>query len=255
MPRSTPDLSRRTQPADLPELMDEPCARDELRACLRDLARVNRMFVAYRPILLWLDRLKLQDLSGPVRILDVGSGYGDTLRRIGRWAQTRGIAVELTGLDLNADATAIAAEASPAASGIRWVTGDVFRHQPPQAPHLILSSLFAHHLADEEVVRFVEWMERSALLGWFVNDLSRHPTPYRLFGLFSRLVRLHRFVRHDGPVSFARAFVVAEWERYCAGAGLRSGDVEIRGFTPARLCVSRIKTAGESRGEGRPGRR
>ena len=46
MPRSAPDFSRRAQ---LTELMDEPCSREQLRACLRDLARVNRWFMGYRP--------------------------------------------------------------------------------------------------------------------------------------------------------------------------------------------------------------
>ena len=45
------DFRRRAEPAQLPELMDEPCSRDELRACLRDLEKVNRWFRAYRPVL------------------------------------------------------------------------------------------------------------------------------------------------------------------------------------------------------------
>jgi hypothetical protein len=47
-----PDLRYRAQ---LSEMMDEPCSRDELRACLRDLARLNRWFQGYRPVIEWLD--------------------------------------------------------------------------------------------------------------------------------------------------------------------------------------------------------
>ena len=92
------DFSRR---AALQELMDEPCSRDVLRACLRDLARVNRWFLAYRPVLDWLGKSAFPARNGPLRILDVGCGYGDGLRRIEQWAHERGVAVELTGLDLN----------------------------------------------------------------------------------------------------------------------------------------------------------
>ncbi len=115
------DFSRR---AYLVERMDEPCSREQLRACLRDIARTNRWTMAYRPLLRWLDGLKksLSPQAEPLRILDVGCGYGDGLRRIERWAQEREIAVELTGLDVNADAVAIAAEASPAASRIQGRT-------------------------------------------------------------------------------------------------------------------------------------
>ena len=52
MPHSAPDFRHRSQ---LTELMDEPCTRDQLRACLSDLARTNRMTFAYRPVLNWLD--------------------------------------------------------------------------------------------------------------------------------------------------------------------------------------------------------
>lgn len=225
--------------AHLCEWMDEPCSREELRACLRDLARVNRWLMAYRPLLGWLDSLGLQNAKGPTRILDVGSGYGDGLRRIERWAKVRNIAVELNGIDLNKDAAVIAAEASDTASRIEWVSADVFEYVPREPVDLVVSSLFTHHLAEANVVRFIRWMEDRATIGWFINDLSRHAVPYHLFRIFSRLMGLHPFVQHDGPVSIARAFLPEDWRRMCAAAGLAEDDVLVRGYTPARLCVMR----------------
>jgi trans-aconitate methyltransferase len=212
-----------------------------MRACLRDLARVNRWFRAYRPTLDFLHNVRLPAHSVPLRIVDVGCGYGDTLRCIDRWAQQRRLAVELTGLDLNSDAIAIATEVTGSTSRIRWIAGDVFSFQPAQPPHLILSSLFTHHLADPDVVRFLRWMEQNALVGWFVNDLSRAQVPYHLFRCFSRLAGLHPFVQHDGPVSIARAFVREDWLRLGEDAGLRRADFAVVGYTPARLCVARSK--------------
>lgn len=238
MPLSSIDFSRR---APLVERMDAPCSRDELRACLRDLAKVNRWLLAYRPVLAWLDNLALRGRTSPIRIVDVGCGYGDTLRRVERWAMSRGIPVELTGVDLNPDATAIAAEAGGADSRIQWVTANVFSFSMPKPPHLVISSLFTHHLTDAEIVRFVAWMEREAVIGWLINDLSRAPIPYHVFRWFSRLTRLHAFVQHDGPVSVARSFVASDWRRLCAAAGLKDSQIAIRGFKPARLCVSRRK--------------
>jgi SAM-dependent methyltransferase len=233
-----PDFSRRAQ---LTEKMDEPCTREELRACLRDIARLNRWFLAVRPLLGWLDALDLARFGEPVRILDVGCGYGDMLRKIERWAKARSIAVELTGIDLNADAVAIAGEATPGSSRIEWAAADVFAYVPQRRPHLVMSSLFTHHLSDGDVVRFVQWMEAQALGGWFVNDLSRNTVPYHLLRLFAKVMRLHPFVQFDGPVSIARAFVPADWQAMCAAAGLHAQDVTIRGSTPARLCVMRSK--------------
>jgi SAM-dependent methyltransferase len=240
MPSERLDFGHRAQ---LVERMDEPCSREELRACLRDLARVNRWLRAWRPVLGWLDSLALVERGRPLCILDVGCGYGDILRRIERWASARGVAVELTGIDLNPDTVAIAAAASDGASEIDWVEADVFAYNPPKPLDLVVSSLFTHHLSDGDVVRFLVWMEKHVAIGWFVNDLVRHPTPYRLFRLLATAARLHPFVRHDGPVSIARAFVAAEWRVLCAAAGLEAGQVVVRAYTPGKLCVMRRKQA------------
>jgi SAM-dependent methyltransferase len=232
------DFSKRAQ---LTELMDEPCSREELRACLKDLSRLNRWFLGYRPILSWLESLELEKLGRPVRILDVGCGFGDGLRRVERWARERGIGVSLTGCDLNPDAVAIASEASAPTSRIEWVAADIFSYSDREPIDVVVSSLFTHHLNEAEIIRFLRWMEVHARMGWFVNDLSRAPVPYWLFKVFSRIARLHRFVQHDGPVSFARAFVAEDWRRMCTAAGLKADDVVIEGYAPARLCVARRK--------------
>jgi SAM-dependent methyltransferase len=238
MPLKVPDMSRRAQPAELPELMDEPCSREDLRACLRDLAQVNWWLRGYRPTFEWLNTFA--ETHRPLRILDVGCGDGDALRAIVRWAKKKRIDVRLIGLDLNPETVSIAKEATPQCR-IEFVAGNVFDYEPQQPIDLIVSSLFTHHLNDDEIVRFIRWMERQASLGWFVNDLSRAETPYRLFKLLSKAARWHRFVQHDGPVSVARAFRADDWRRLCAAAGLAEGEFSILSYVPARLCVERKK--------------
>ena len=89
------------------------------------------------------------------------------------------------------------------------------------------------------MVRFLRWMEASAVRGWFVNDLHRHALAYHGFRALSRLAGWHRFVQHDGPISVARAFRHRDWERLLDEAGLR-GVAEVRWYTPFRLCVGRL---------------
>ena len=235
---STPDLRFRAR---LTEQMDEPCSRDEMRMCLRDIARLNRWFLAYRPLLRWLDGFALKQLPQPLRILDVGCGYGDTLRRVMRWAKSRHLAVELIGLDMNPDAVAIAGELGPPASRIHWVAANVFEFEPQGQIHLVISSQFTHHLSEPEIVRFLNWMERHAAVGWFINDLSRAAIPYHFIRIFTRFAGLHRFVQNDAPVSIARSFVAQDWQRICAAASLKNRDVVIRAHRPVRLCVGRRK--------------
>jgi SAM-dependent methyltransferase len=237
MPPEALDFSRRAQ---LAELMDRPCSRDQLRACLRDLARLNRWFLGYRPVLHWLRSLP-SPIQQPIRILDVGCGHGDTLRHIAQWARQRRVQVHLTGLDIHPDTISIAREASARDVQIDWLCSDIFAYHPHQTVHLVVSSLFTHHLDDRDIVRFIQWMEHHATLGWFINDLSRNPVPYHLLKAFSKLAHLHPFVQHDGPVSILRSFEVSDWQSITAAAGLRANDVSIRGFTPGRLCVARWK--------------
>lgn len=236
-----PDFSRRAEPAELPELMDEPCSREEMRSCLRDLEKVNRWFRGYRPVLRWLDSLKLAPTREPLHILDVGCGYGDGLRRMERWADARGVSVRLTGCDLNPDTVAIAAEAGPKTSRVEWIAADVFALDGKDRIDIVVSSLFTHHLGEKDVVRFLLWMEDHARVGWFINDLSRAAVPYWLFKAFAKIAGLHRFVQHDGPVSFRRAFAAEDWRRMCGAARLSGRDVTIEAFKPARLCVGRKK--------------
>ena len=66
----------------------------------------------------------------PMHIVDVGSGGGDLLRQIAGWARRRGIAVQLTGIDLNPYAARAAAESTPKELGITWVTGDALAYRP-----------------------------------------------------------------------------------------------------------------------------
>jgi SAM-dependent methyltransferase len=238
MPSNAPDFRLR---AELTEMMDEPCSRDDLRACLRDISRLNRWFLAHQPLLQWLNGFAPAQLPQPLRILDVGCGYGDGLRRIERWAGARNITVELSGLDINADAVAIASEATPRASCVHWVAANVFAFAPQNPIHFVISSQFTHHLSEHQIVSFLQWMERRALLGWFINDLSRAAVPYHFIRIFARLAGLHPFVQHDAPVSIARAFVPADWQTLCAAANLTAGDVSIQHFKPARLCVARRK--------------
>ena len=238
------DFTRRAQ---LSEWMDQPCSYQEFQACLHDLASVNRLTFAYRPTRVWLERLvrrlgsHLRARQAPLHIVDVGSGQGDMLRYLGRWAKQAGLRVRLTGLDLNPYAARAAGAIPSPTIPVDWVTGDAFSFAPPNGIDVVISSLFTHHLPDAEVVRFLAWMEAKAQYGWFINDLYRGPAPYRLFRLLAWAARWHPFVRHDGPVSIQRSFRPDDWRRYLASAQMPQDAATIEHFWPARLCVSRIR--------------
>ena len=224
-------------------MMDRPCPYEELRACLHDIARVNRLTFAYRPTISWLEDLIAAHPASakPLRVVDVGCGYGDTLRQIDTWARKRDIAVVLTGIDLNPDAIRAAKEATPPAQRIEWIVGDALSDSATGNIDVVICSLLTHHLTNPQIVQFLRWMDDTTRLGWFINDLHREPVPYHLFRFMTRFTNWHPFVKYDGPVSIRRSFVEADWKNLCTAAKLDPSTVSIREHRPARLCVGRIK--------------
>jgi len=224
-------------------MMEQPCSYEELRACLRDIARVDRLTFAYRPTISWMGELVAAHPASTetLRVVDVGCGDGDTLRRIDAWAAKRGIAVALAGIDLNPDAIRAAKEATPPSQQIEWIVGNALSDNVAGDIDVVICSLLTHHLTNPQIVHFLRWMEQTARCGWFINDLHRQPVPYHLFRLWARFTNWHPFVKYDGPVSIRRSFVMEDWQSLCAAAGLDPATVSIKEYRPARLCVGRIK--------------
>ena len=228
-----------SQPAQQDELMDATELDPAIYAAvLHDLARVNRWTFASRPTLSFLKRaLKDRDRF---RLLDVGSGHGDMLRTIARWAGKRGIAATLVGIDLNPASETIARAATDPDLAIAYRTGDYADHLH-DGYDLIVSSLVAHHMSRPQLTAFLAAMERHARIGWLVNDLHRHRVSYAAFPLLARILRAHPIVRHDGQLSIARSFRHAEWIAWLREAAIDPARVAITRHFPFRLCVEHIR--------------
>ncbi len=216
------------------ELMDaDDLDAGTYAAVVGDLATVNSVTMARRPTLDFLDRA-IGDRKS-LRLLDVGFGDGDMLRRIARWADARGIAADLVGVDLNPRSE----QAARAHGGdIRYVTGD-YADLADEPWDVIVSSLVAHHMTHDQLVAFLRFMERHARAGWFVNDLHRHGFAHWGYPILARLARWHPIVRHDGTLSIARSYRPDEWPPILAEAGITAAKVA-RVF-PFRLCVERLR--------------
>lgn len=217
------------------ERMDTDCVDfADYRRCLGDLARVNRVTFTARPTLGWLARQGLQR-GDRIALLDVASGYGDMLRAIRRFCRRRGIEAELTGIDLNPWAVEAARLATPPDEAIAFRNEDVFAYRPKRPVDFIVSAQFAHHLADEEIVAFIRWMERTARRGWLISDLERSVLAYWGFGLLATAMLWHRFVRSDGMISITRGFYPRELLALAGAAGAPAAA--LRRHAPFRLTL------------------
>ena len=221
--------------AETEELMDDDALDPAVYAdVVGDLARVNTVTLAARPTLAFLRRATLP--GGRYRLLDVGFGDGDMLRRIERWGARNAREFELVGVDLNPRSEAAARAHTPVGSTIRWVTGD-YADLAGEAWDLVISSLVAHHMTQAQLIAFLRFMETHARRGWLVNDLHRHGFAHRGFPLLARLFRWHPIVRHDGTLSIARSYRPDEWPPLLARAEVT--DAKVRRVFPFRLCVER----------------
>ncbi len=228
------DLTHRSlaeEQMDAPDL--SPATYD---AVLADLARVNRWTLAARPTIGFLDRLARR--GDRLRILDVGFGQGDMLRRIAGWGARKDVALDLVGVDLNPRSAPAAAAATSAAMTIDYRTGD-YANLTGERWDVILSSLVAHHMSHAQLIAFLRFMEANAVRGWLVNDLHRHRFAHAGYPLLARVLGVHRIVREDGTLSIARAYRPAEWPPLLAEAGVEGARV-VRRF-PFRLCVERCR--------------
>ena len=219
------------------ERMDaEDLPPEVLADVLADLAQVNTVTMAARPTLAFLDRAVGDQRS--FRLLDVGFGDGDLLRRIARWAARRGIAAELVGVDLNPNSAPAARARTPRALAIDYRTGD-YAALAGEGWDVVVSSLVAHHMTHAQLVDFIRFMEAEAARGWLVNDLHRHGFAHWGFPILARVFGWHEIVRHDGTLSIARSYRPAEWPPILAEAGVPDART-FRAF-PFRLCVERLR--------------
>jgi SAM-dependent methyltransferase len=224
------------------EWMDgEDVSAQEFAACIKDLSKVNSVTLARAPTLAFLDRAFAGSTPGRVlTIVDVGFGAGDMLRAIARHAHKRNRRCRLLGFDINPRSEAVARELTPPAMDIHFRTGDAFALAAAESVDLVVSSLVTHHMRDSEIVRFLRWMDQTARLGWFINDLHRHWLAYHGFRLLAFAMRWHSFVRHDGPLSIARAFRREDWAALIEQAGL-TDVARVQWRFPFRYCVERLK--------------
>ena len=209
--------------ASTPELMDDlGLATEELRQNLDELETVNTWLGGYQPVLAALARLRPHFPAGcPLRLADLGSGGGDTLRRIAAWARRQRVPVALVGIDANAFMRDYAAAKSQAYPEISYAQLDIFSAEfAAQSYDVLTASLFCHHFTDAELVLLLRRWQQQAQVAVVINDLHRHPVAYHSIKYLTKLLGGSRLVQHDAPLSVARAFSRADWQRLLAEAGI-----------------------------------
>ena len=215
---------------------------DDYRACLKDLATVNRPDAHACPILRWLDQPRATSReASAVTVLDVGYGYGDLLRKIHRLEPARNRTVELIGVDLNPMSEPIAARARrrPAWPSITGpATSSISR---PNGPSTSSS-------ARRRRITCRTTSLRSSSAGWSRRRRAAgtSPTftaiPCHFISSASCPGRALASLRPPRRTGLDRPQLPARGMGAHPGSGRGpAGAAQIRWHVPFRLCVSRLK--------------
>ena len=212
--------------------MDDMSITDHrLHEALRDLRWTNRLLGGYAST----RRVLAPIMAGNarLRVLDIGTGGGDSLIDLIHVGHSQGCRVEAVGVDLNPGAVDFARrylDRNLSARMRRRVTvetGDALDlSYGDDSFDIALSSLFLHHFDEEQSAHVVREMARVSSQGVVINDLHRHPLAYLGVWALSRLLPASDMYRHDAPLSVRRGFRREELQSIATRAGLR--DVEIR---------------------------
>ena len=206
---------------------DLTLANNALRQNLDELETINTWLGGYQPVLNALARLRSRFPNGqPLRVADLGSGGGDTLRHVARWGHKNGVALELTGIDANQFMLDYATAKSQEYPEISFQQFDIFSPEFQAKPYDVLTcSLFCHHFTDEELVTLLRQWQQQARVAVVINDLHRHWLAYYSIQWLTRLLGGSYLVRHDAPLSVARAFRREDWMKLLAQAGIEKYEL------------------------------
>ena len=227
-----PDFSKRATQPELLDLPDIPF--DDIRRNMRELDVINTWLGGHDITIKGIRKLLAGQnqahhppdgaVGSPLHICEIGCGGGDNLRAIDRWARRRGLSIRVTGIDINTHCIAYAQQRWDPGTDAEWMVSDYRAVTFTARPDIVFSSLFCHHFADESIPEILSWCATNSRLGFFINDLHRHPLAYySIKGLTAAFSR-SRLVRNDAPLSVAKGFSRSEWKIFIdkglSGAGM-----------------------------------
>jgi 2-polyprenyl-3-methyl-5-hydroxy-6-metoxy-1,4-benzoquinol methylase len=163
--------------------------------------------------------------AGPIVVCEIGCGGGDNLRVLKRYCQKHQIDAAFIGVDINPHCIDFAAS-RPENAGIDFICSDYRTVHFDHPPDIIFCSLFLHHFTDEEIISIFQWMKDKAAVGFFVNDLDRHPFAYYSIKWLTALFSKSYLVKNDACLSVLRGFRRGELRAWLSGISGSSVSIE-----------------------------
>ena len=189
------------------ELLDDcSIAKVDIFRNMQELAIINKLLGGHKTTLAGLK--KLINNKTTISICEIGCGGGDNLKHIQQWAIANNISVVLTGIDYNPHCIAFAKQNQQFVCN--WIETDYAAIT--EKYDVIFNSLFCHHFSNEDVAKVLSHMHRYSNIGFFINDLHRHPLAYYSIKLLTQLFSTSYLVKNDAPLSVLNGFTMQEWK-------------------------------------------
>lgn len=208
------------------ELLDGPAIPfADIRRNMQELEFINRYLGGHA-----ISISGLQSLFAPkqakqtLRICEIGCGGGDNLKALNRWCRQQQIEAEFIGVDINPECIA-AARSAAGQLPVNWICSDYRQLVFENRPDILFSSLFCHHFSSSELVDQLQWLQKNARIGFFINDLHRHPLAYYSIRTLTRLFSRSYLVKNDAPLSVLRGFQKKEWQDLLEQAGINNFSI------------------------------
>lgn len=207
-----------------PELLDNPnIPFADIQQNMQELACINRWLGGHAITVRGLAAVLPNKLDRTLVVAELGSGGGDNLAAIARWAKQQNISIKLVGIDLNEHCVAYAQQRFPE---VQFIHGSYQRITEWVQPDILFSALFAHHFTKLEMLEQLSWMKQTARVGFFINDLHRHPVARTSIAFLTRLFSKSYLVKHDAPLSVQRGWVRADWQELMQQSGIQHADID-----------------------------
>lgn len=160
-----------------------------------------------------------------VSVCEIGCGGGDNLSALYTFCKEKNIAANFTGIDINAACIAFA-KAKTQIPNVEFITSDYKQYTFIEKPDIIFSSLFCHHFNNEELITMLQWIKANCNLGFFINDLHRHPLAYNFIKVAANVFSKSYLVKNDAPLSVLRGFKKCEWQNIFQKSGIKNYTIQ-----------------------------
>ncbi len=207
------------------ELLDrDDIPFEDIRQNMKELNFINTWLGGHKITIEGFRKLAKNTQS--ITVCEIGCGGGDNLLAIDKWCNKNNINVSLIGIDMKPECITFAEGRKEFMGSVKWITNDYKKVDLSSNPDIIFSSLFCHHFTDEDLVFQFNWMNENSAIGFFINDLQRHPLAYYSIKILTAIFSKSYLVKNDAPLSVRRGFTKKEFEMLLGKAGITQFDIQ-----------------------------